>query len=82
MDFTVNPIRLSQARMRKLLSQRDLAKKAGISPSTVSLLEKNGPTIAALSTIRKVCSALDVDPGEIIEFRRAIEDLGSRNEHA
>jgi transcriptional regulator with XRE-family HTH domain len=63
---------LREARIRKLLSIRGLAKLAGVSPETLQGLE-SGRRTAQLGTIRKLAAALEVEPGEIEEFRRAME---------
>ena len=62
---------LREARARRLLSIRALAVKAGVTPSTIVQLEAGRP--ARFTTMRKVAAALDVEPGEIAEFARAIE---------
>ena len=66
------PQHLAALRKRKLLSQRDLATKAGVSVSTVALLEA-GRSVPKLVTMRKICDALGIgDPGKVVEFRRVI----------
>ena len=67
--------RLEQVRRQKLLSQRDLAEKAGIAKSTVFLIEA-GRTKPRLSVMRRICEALGVAPDEIDEFKQAIEGTG------
>ena len=56
---------LRQVRMRKLLTQRELAAKAGVTQATVALLE-GGRTRARVSTVRKLVAALGIDPHELI----------------
>ncbi len=63
---------LREARVRRLLSIRGLAKLAKVSPQTVQLVE-GGRVLAQPSTIRKLAAALEVEPTEIVEFRRAME---------
>jgi transcriptional regulator with XRE-family HTH domain len=65
---TLREIRLSQA-----LSQRDLALKAGVAPKTIVDLEF-GRQEPRLRTIRRLAEALRVEPRDIDEFRRAIEE--------
>jgi len=64
-------VTLRQARIEKLLTQRDLAVRAGISLSTVHLTE-TGQTIPRLMAVRKIAAALDVEPASIAEFAEAI----------
>ena len=63
---------LRAVRLRALLSMRQLARKAGISPTTIYLLE-SGQRSPQLLTIYKLSRALGVDPEEIEEFRRTME---------
>ena len=65
--------RLAQVRRQRLLSQRDLARKAGVAPSTVYLVEA-GRTQPRLAIMRRICEALGVAPGEVEEFKRALAD--------
>ena len=57
--------RLREVRARRALSQRELSKLAGVSRVTIVRLEAGGhdpfPT-----TVRKLASALDVDPAELM----------------
>jgi transcriptional regulator with XRE-family HTH domain len=62
---------LRNIRRRHLLSQRDLARKSGVTASTIYLIE-NGRTEPRLSVMRRICDALDVPPTEIDEFARAL----------
>ena len=75
---------LREARLRALLSIRQLARRAGLSPTTIYLLETRQRT-PQLLTVHKVSRALGVDPGTIEEFRPALAGLrgdASRNEEA
>ena len=65
-------IALREARIRKLLTVRGLAKLAGISPVTLQDIEA-GRRTPQPGTMRKLATALELDPGEVAEFRRAIE---------
>ena len=66
------PIPLALLRRRRVLTQRQLAERAGITHATVVALEK-GRGRPQLTTMRKVADALGVEPADIAEFRRAIE---------
>jgi len=52
---------------RRLLSQRELAEKAGLSPTTILKLEDDRVKEPHPRTIRKLAQALDVDPAELVE---------------
>ena len=64
---------LATLRKRKLLSQRDLARKAGIALSTVYLIEAGRTERVTFKVMRSVSEALDVAPEAIAEFRRALD---------
>ncbi len=59
--------KLRGVRDRRLLSQRELAEKAGLSPTTILKLEAGKVDDPHPRTIRKLARALEVDPSELIE---------------
>ncbi len=58
--------RLRALRERKVLTQQELAEKAGITRATLSRLEA-GAENPYPSTIRKLAAALDVEPQRLME---------------
>ena len=65
---------LREIRAERLLTIRDLARLAGVAPTTLQEIEAGtlapGPRI-----VRRVAAALDLEPGDIAEFRpRPAED--------
>lgn len=64
---------LATLRRRKLLSQRDLAARAGVALSTIYLLEAGKTERVTFKVMRKVSDALETPPDTIAEFRRALE---------
>ncbi len=68
---------LRTLRRRMLLSQRDFATKAGLTPSTIYLIE-SGRTEPRLKVMRQICEALGVSPLEVDEFRTALEGAPDR----
>ncbi|MBD3895156.1 cupin domain-containing protein [Halomonas sp. ML-15] len=56
--------RLKQLRLRAALSQRELAKRAGVTNSTISLIEQNSVS-PSVSSLKKI---LDAMPVSISEF--------------
>ena len=63
----LNPSRLREARLRRMLTQQELAERAGTTEATVNRLE-NGLQRPRISTVRKLASVLGVAPEELIEW--------------
>jgi transcriptional regulator with XRE-family HTH domain len=61
----VNNERLREAREVALLSQRELAEKAGVSLDTVQRMEAGEGGVYG-RTVRKIAAALDLDPHELL----------------
>ena len=59
--------RLRKVRDKRLLSQRELAERAGLSPTTILKLESGRVDEPHPRTIRKLADALDVDPDELVK---------------
>ncbi len=58
--------RLKELRMRRAMTQDELAEAAGIGKNTVNRIERNH-TEPRPPTLRKLAQALDVDPAELID---------------
>jgi transcriptional regulator with XRE-family HTH domain len=58
--------RLRKVRDMRLLSQRELADRAGLSPTTILKLESGRVDEPHPRTIRKLADALEVDPDELV----------------
>ena len=56
---------LKNARTRRLLTQEELAEKAGVSAATVVNIERDNQE-PHFRTIRKLAKALDVAPSELV----------------
>ena len=65
-----------QARARSVLSIRELAARAGVAPATVYQIE-HGRTRPHYRSIRVLIEALGIDPMQIVEFARVIEEGGT-----
>ena len=63
----LNGEKLRDIREERFLSHRELAKLAGVSPTTVLNLETNSETVAQRRTVRKLAEALGVDPHRLVE---------------
>ncbi|MDP9363200.1 MAG: helix-turn-helix domain-containing protein [Chloroflexota bacterium] len=60
---------LRRVRERALLTQRELAARAGLTQATVHRIE-SGATRARISTVRRLAGALRVDPKVLMEGGR------------
>jgi DNA-binding XRE family transcriptional regulator len=67
---------LRELRLRKMWSQRDLAREAGVTQKTIVDLEL-GRVEPHLKTMRKLTAALGIEPLEVAEFQQAIADKGA-----
>ena len=50
------------------MKKKDLQKLASLSPASITKLAKN--ELVSLTVLAKVCAALEVDFGDIMEFER------------
>lgn len=58
---------LRRIRNERLLSQRELAEKAGLSPTTILKLEAGRVEESHPRTVRKLIQALGVEPSDLLE---------------
>lgn len=58
---------------RKMASQ-DLAEQIGITPANLSVLKTGKAKAIRFSTLEAICKALDCQPGDVLEYRKDIED--------
>jgi transcriptional regulator with XRE-family HTH domain len=65
-DMEIEGVKLQRLREERVLSQRELARMAGLTHQTVWRFE-NGWTNAHPQTIRKIAKALGVEPKELVK---------------
>jgi len=65
-------MKLKELRVRKVLTQKDLAELAGVAAVTIAAIER-GIQLPSPRTSRKLAGALEVEPTEIDEVNEAIE---------
>ena len=58
---------------RRKMSSGELAAKVGITPANLSVLKTGKAKAVRFSTLAALCSALDCQPGDILEFREDTE---------
>jgi transcriptional regulator with XRE-family HTH domain len=71
----LNPSRLREARLRRMLTQDELAARAGTTEATVNRLE-NGLQRPRISTVRKLAAVLGVMPEDLIDWESDDEGVG------
>ena len=58
---------------KRKMSVTELAEKVGITLANVSVLKNGKAKALKVSTLIKLCEALDCQPGDIIEYRKTDE---------
>ena len=66
------PMTLRQWRDRRTLGTAELAAIAGVSKVTVIAIEHGRVTAIKRRTMRRLAAALEVEPADVAEFRRAL----------
>jgi putative transcriptional regulator len=54
---------------RRKMSVTELAEKVGITMANLSILKNGKAKAVRLSTLEKICQALNCQPGDILEYR-------------
>ena len=62
---------------RRKMSVTELAEKVGITLANMSILKNGKARAVKVSTLQKLCEALDCQPGDLLEYRRK-QDEGFR----
>ena len=52
----------------------ELAEKVGITAANMSILKTGKAKAVRITTLSKLCEALDCQPGDILEYRSAAEE--------
>ena len=66
MEILVN---LDVMMARRKISSGELAERIGITPANLSILKTGKAKAIRFSTLMALCSALDCQPGDILEYR-------------
>lgn len=56
---------------KRKMSVTELAERVGITIANVSILKNGKAKALKISTLTKLCEALDCQPGDILEYRKA-----------
>ena len=54
---------------RRKMSLTELAERVGITAANMSILKTGKARAIKVSTLARICAALDCQPGDILEFR-------------
>ena len=55
---------------KRKMSVAELAEKVGITPTNMSILKTGRAKAIKVSTLAKLCAALNCQPGDILEYRQ------------
>jgi putative transcriptional regulator len=64
---------IPKGRARRKMRSRDLAQRIGIAEQNVSLLKSGKVKGIRFDTLEKICSVLDCQPGDILEYRAEVQ---------
>lgn len=55
---------------KRKMSVTELAERVGITLANMSILKNGKAKAVKVETLRKLCDALDCQPGDLLEFRK------------
>ncbi|MBR5095391.1 MAG: helix-turn-helix transcriptional regulator [Oscillospiraceae bacterium] len=55
---------------RRKMSVTELAERVGITLANMSVLKNGKARAIKISTLKKLCAALDCQPGDLLEYRK------------
>ncbi|WP_429964992.1 helix-turn-helix domain-containing protein [Enterococcus sp. AZ072] len=61
-------INLDRVMLDRKMSSNELAKKIGIAPANLSILKTGKAKGIRFNTLEKICTVLDCQPGDILEY--------------
>ncbi|MGE4353893.1 MAG: helix-turn-helix domain-containing protein [Oscillospiraceae bacterium] len=59
---------------KRKMSVTELAERVGITITNISILKNGKAKALKISTLAKLCAALDCQPGDILEYRKKERD--------
>ena len=59
---------------KRKMSVTELAQRVGITIANISILKNGKAKALKITTLAKLCEALDCQPGDILEYRRVQQD--------
>ena len=67
-------LRLDRVMADRKMSLNELSEKVGVANVNLSKLKNGHVSAIRFSTLEAICDVLDCQPGDILEFRREIEE--------
>ncbi len=61
---------------KRKMSVTELSNRVGITMANISILKNGKAKAIKVSTLAKLCDALDCQPGDLLEYRRAEPENG------
>ncbi|MGN0549976.1 MAG: helix-turn-helix domain-containing protein [Acutalibacteraceae bacterium] len=55
---------------KRKMSVTELAERVGITMANISILKNGKAKAIKITTLEKICEALDCQPGDILEYRK------------
>ena len=62
---------------KRKMSVTELSERVGITMANISILKNGKAKALKISTLSKLCAALDCQPGDILEYRRTGDESQS-----
>ena len=62
---------------KRKMSLGELAEKVEITPANLSILKTGKAKAIRLTTLEAICSALECQPGDVLEYRAEEEDAAA-----
>lgn len=59
---------------KRKMSVTELAERVGITITNISILKNGKAKALKISTLAKLCAALDCQPGDILEYRKSHDE--------
>ena len=59
---------------KRKMSVTELAEKVGITITNISILKNGKAKALKISTLAKLCAALDCQPGDLLEYRKTEDE--------
>lgn len=64
---------------KRKMSVTELSERVGITIANVSVLKNGKAKALKISTLAKLCEALDCQPGDLLEFRKGAPGSGGKD---